>query len=109
YGGAHLFKSDTAVKLGALGLRALQEHAPDAATFADAIGLSRSISETIYGRVVEKLEREAVEDFRIDFEDGYGNRPDEEEDRHTDLAAREVATGMRNGTLSPFIGIRIKP
>ena len=109
YGGAHLFKSDTAVKLGALGLRALREHAPDAATFADAIGLSRSISETIYGRVVEKLEREAVEDFRIDFEDGYGNRPDEEEDRHTDLAAREVATGMRNGTLSPFIGIRIKP
>ena len=34
YGGAHLFKADAAQKLGALALRALQEHAPDAATLA---------------------------------------------------------------------------
>jgi citrate lyase beta subunit len=109
YGGAHLFKSDTAVKLGTLAVRALNEHAPDAKTFAQAIGLSPSLAETIYSRVLEKLQREAVEDFRIDFEDGYGNRPDDEEDRHTEIAAREVATGMRRGTLPPFIGIRIKP
>ncbi|MEO8218734.1 MAG: phosphoenolpyruvate kinase [Acidobacteriota bacterium] len=64
---------------------------------------------TIYTRVVEKLEREAVEDFRIDFEDGYGNRPDDEEDGHAAAAGKEVARGMREGTLSPFIGIRIKP
>ena len=37
---------------------------------------------TIYRRVTEKLQREPVEDFRIDFEDGYGNRPDDEEDGH---------------------------
>ncbi|HEY8132555.1 MAG TPA: phosphoenolpyruvate kinase, partial [Thermoanaerobaculia bacterium] len=109
YGGAHLFKSDTAVKLGSLAVRALHEHAPDAKTFAQAIGLSSTLAETIYARVLEKLKREAVEDFRIDFEDGYGNRPDDEEDRHAEIAAREVATGMRNGTLPPFIGIRIKP
>ena len=82
YGGAHLFKSDTAPKLGALALRALNEHAPDAATFAAAIGLPSADAETIYSRVIEKLKREPVEDFRIDFEDGYGNRPDDEEDRH---------------------------
>src|SRR5207302_1485826 len=35
YGGAHLFKSDTAVKLGTLAQRALLDHAPDAASFAD--------------------------------------------------------------------------
>jgi len=109
YGGAHLFKSDTAPKLGALALRALNEHAPDAATFAAAIGLPSTDAETIYSRVIEKLKREPVEDFRIDFEDGYGNRPDDEEDRHAELAAREVATGMRNRTLPPFIGIRVKP
>jgi len=109
YGGAHLFKSDTAVKLGTLAQRALQEHAPDAATFANAIGLAPSTAETVYGRVIEKLKREPVEDFRIDFEDGYGNRPDEEEDGHAQQAAREVAAGLRNRTLSPFIGIRIKP
>jgi citrate lyase beta subunit len=56
-----------------------------------------------------KLEREAVEDFRIDFEDGYGNRPDAEEDETAITAAKEVAKGMKESSLSPFIGIRIKP
>ena len=57
----------------------------------------------------EKLQREPVEDFRIDFEDGYGNRPDDEEDGHAVSAAAETAEGSKNGTLPPFIGIRIKP
>src|SRR5439155_1468926 len=91
YGGAQLFKSDTPKKLGALALRALDDHAPDAATFASAIGLDPSQAETIYARVLEKLRREPVEDFRIDFEDGYGNRPDDEEDGHAAAAARAVA------------------
>ena len=43
----------------------------------------------------EKLRREPVEDFRLDFEDGYGNRPDAEEDGHAASAAVEVATGAR--------------
>jgi len=64
---------------------------------------------TVYGRVLEKLQREPVEDFRIDFEDGYGNRPDAEEDQHAKLAAEEVAKGLGEGSLPPFIGIRVKP
>ncbi|WP_437285270.1 DUF6986 family protein [Sorangium sp. So ce406] len=39
YGGAHLFKADTARKLGAVALAALAEHAPDFAAFARALGL----------------------------------------------------------------------
>jgi citrate lyase beta subunit len=120
YGGAHLFKSDTPRRLGALALRSLEGFAPDAATFARAVGLtgaeqssgdeaSAALARTIYERVREKLGREPVEDFRIDFEDGYGNRPDAEEDGHAETAAREVAQGLKSGTLSPFIGIRIKP
>src|SRR5205085_3057376 len=109
YGGAHLFKSDTAPGLGSLALKALNEHAPDASTFATAIGLPAAHAQTIYTRGVEQLKREPVEDFRLDYEDGYGNRPDDEEDHHAQLGAREVAAGMRNGTLPPFIGIRIKP
>ncbi|MEK6374308.1 MAG: phosphoenolpyruvate kinase [Acidobacteriota bacterium] len=109
YGGAQLFKSDTPQKLGVLALRALEQFAPDAATLAEAIGLKQAQAEMVYARVVEKLHREPVEDFRIDFEDGYGNRPDDEEDGHAAAAARAVAAGMRDGTLSPFIGIRIKP
>ncbi len=117
YGGAHLFKSDTAVRLGALALRSLEQFAPDADTFARAVGLgpadasqnNSQLAETVYERVNEKLRREPVEDFRIDFEDGYGNRPDAEEDGHAESAAREVAAGAKNGTLPPFVGIRIKP
>jgi citrate lyase beta subunit len=127
YGGAHLFKADTAARLGSLALRSLEQFAPDAATLAQAVGLSRAqgsatssqsdggdedsaaLAETIYTRVSEKLRREPVEDFRIDFEDGYGNRPDAEEDAHAEAAASEVARALRDGTLPPFIGIRIKP
>ncbi len=141
YGGAHLFKSDTAARLGKVAERALLEFAPDFVVFARALDLPKAenlpdvlgyatglqqrlerepdsvreenpaawLAHTIYSRVQEKLKAEPVEDFRIDFEDGYGNRPDAEEDGHAESAAAEVATGMSQGTLPPFIGIRIKP
>ncbi|WP_020601558.1 DUF6986 family protein [Spirosoma spitsbergense] len=64
---------------------------------------------SVYTKIRQKLQTEAVEDFRIDFEDGFGNRPDDEEDATAVRAALEVAEGMKNKTLSPFIGIRIKP
>ncbi len=67
------------------------------------------LANTIYDRVGEKLRREAIEDFRIDFEDGYGNRPDGEEDATASMVARELAAGMKAGTLTPFIGMRVKP
>jgi citrate lyase beta subunit len=63
----------------------------------------------VYNKVIEKLQNEPVEDFRIDFEDGFGNRPDDEEDATAVQAATELAKGMKEGTISPFIGIRIKP
>ncbi|MBA3634291.1 MAG: phosphoenolpyruvate kinase, partial [Acidobacteria bacterium] len=108
YGGAHLFKSDTAPRLGALALRSFETYAPDAKAFAQTLELPDKLADTIYERVREKLVREAVEDFRIDFEDGYGTRPDAEEDGHAVSAAREAAKGLEAGTLPPFLGIRIK-
>jgi citrate lyase beta subunit len=109
YGGAHLFKSDTPKKLGQLALKSLREYASDPLDFARTLEIPEALADIVYKRVVAKLEREAVEDFRIDFEDGYGNRPDDEEDDHAASAAREVAKGLKAGTISPFIGIRIKP
>lgn len=109
YGGAHLFKPDTAAKLGGLALRSLESHAPDADSLAEAIGIpSGDLADQVYERVRSKLETEPVEDYRLDFEDGYGNRPDPEEDGHAVSSAKEVAAGMKAGTLPPFIGIRIK-
>lgn len=67
------------------------------------------LSYSVYNKIINKLKTEAVEDFRIDFEDGFGNRPDEEEDATAINAANELADGMKNNTISPFIGIRIKP
>jgi citrate lyase beta subunit len=111
YGGAHLFKAGTAARLGELALRSLAEFAPDPATLSSALGwpLSDELASVVYARVLEKLRREPVEDLRIDFEDGYGNRPDAEEDGHAVSAAREVAAGHKANSLPPFIGLRIKP
>ncbi len=141
YGGANLFASDSAKKLGGLAVRSLEEYGPDFASFARAVGLPGAeklpdsmgaaaelaaaiekdeatmrktqpaawTAHTVYKRVVAKLKREAIEDFRIDFEDGYGNRPDAEEDGHAEQAANEVAKGLAAGTLPPFLGIRVKP
>ena len=120
YGGAQLFKADTAPKIGAKALAALEEHAPTPVALAQALGMNQpntsidaafdeALWDTLYQRLTDKLTREAVEDFRIDFEDGYGNRPDNEEDAHAEFTARECIRGMDEGTLPPFIGIRIKP
>lgn len=105
YGGAHLFSPDTPAKLGAMARRALDEHAPDPDSLADAIGLPKGdLAEAVYGRIVDKLTREPIEDYRLDFEDGYGNRSDDEEDGHAISAATAVAAAE----LPPFIGIRLK-
>lgn len=141
YGGAQLFKAETARKMGELSLQALDTYAPNFAFLAQAAGLScaqglpqdwksaaalqsaleqhpqaalelhpqAALAWKIYQRVREKLAREPVEDFRIDFEDGYGNRPDAEEDKDAARTAQEVWRGMQEGILPPFIGIRIKP
>jgi citrate lyase beta subunit len=98
YGGAHLFAADVCPKLGKLALRALNDNGP-----------FPGVSDDIMGRVRAKLQTEPVEDYRIDFEDGYGNRPDAEEDDHAEAAARAVAEARRDGHLPPFLGIRIKP
>jgi hypothetical protein len=108
YGGAHLFRADTAARLGALALAALDEYAPDAATFASALGLG-DIAATVRERVVARLRSQPVEDYRIDFEDGYGYRPDAEEDGHAESAALEVARGIEGRMLPSGIGLRIKP
>ncbi|HAZ07131.1 MAG TPA: phosphoenolpyruvate kinase [Elusimicrobia bacterium] len=108
YGGAHLFKSDLARKLGELALRSLARYAPDAVSFARAVGLDERLAHKVYDRVADKLKTEPVEDFRIDFEDGYGHRPDAEEDAHAMSAALETARGLEEGALPPFLGLRIK-
>ena len=109
YGGAQLFGADAAAKLGAVAKRAMEEYAPTPAALGAALGIEgHAALDTVHARVKEKIAREPVEDFRVDFEDGYGNRPDAEEDHHAVVVGEELARGMKEGTLPPFIGIRVK-
>jgi len=94
YGGAHLFKPDIAARFGAIALETLRTR-------------SLAVSDQVYERVLRKLEREPIEDYRIDFEDGYGIRSDSEEDAHAISAAQAIRTKAPG--LPPFLGIRIKP
>jgi citrate lyase beta subunit len=135
YGGAHLFRKETPAKLSGLAAKHLAEYAASFADLARALDLPGAkelpespeeisalsvqldndsatsnawIAREVYDRVTEKLGREAIEDQRLDFEDGYGARADEEEDGHAISAAKELAAGIREDTLPPFIGIRVK-
>lgn len=103
-----VFDGDTIRSWGDLALAALDEHAPDAASFAACLGLSDDLAEPVYARVRAKLEREPVEDLRVDFEDGYGPRPDAEEDEAAARAARLIARAYAEGAAAPYMGIRMK-
>jgi citrate lyase beta subunit len=110
YGGAHLFKPGIASMLGARALESIRAYTPDPAAFAECVGLTNAeLARTVLERTIAKLEREPVEDYRIDFEDGYGNRTDAEEDAHAVSAAQAVAEGASLSGFPPFVGIRIKP
>jgi len=63
---------------------------------------------TVHQKTIEKLRREPVEDFRIDFEDGYGFRSEEEEDGHAVAAATELANAFKKRRITGFLGFRIK-
>lgn len=59
------------------------------------------------GLVEAKLTREPIEDLRLDFEDGYGVRPDAEEDAAVERVARFL-TETPEALLPPFVGVRCK-
>jgi citrate lyase beta subunit len=138
YGGAQLYRADTTSRLGELALRSMASHGRDPIEFACGVGFVRAdalaghsasslrdaytrdadalrqaepaawLAVTVYDRVLDKLRKEPVEDFRIDFEDGFGARPDAEEDAVAVEAAKQTAGALRDGLLPPFLGIRIK-
>jgi len=108
YGGAHLFKSTTCTKLSALANKAFQDYSPDPAALERIFGIPDALARIVHGRVAEKLRRHAVEDFRVDFEDGFGVRSDAEEDAAADKAAAEVTAAVEAGSLPGMFGIRVK-
>jgi citrate lyase beta subunit len=105
---ADRYDAGTVRRWGELAAEALADHAPDAGRLTAATGLDVALVEEVHPRVLAKLDTEPVEDLRVDFEDGYGHRPDDEEDAHVVAAARALSGSLRDGTAAPFHGIRFK-
>jgi hypothetical protein len=90
---ADRFAAHTVAEWRAGALAALDEHGPLPVGDAD-----------LEARVRDKLADEPIEDLRVDFEDGYGGRPDDVEDE----AARAAGVALGRGTATAFSGIRMK-
>jgi citrate lyase beta subunit len=85
-----------AARWGSAALAAL-----DGADLAAITGLPAAV----LPRVVAKLEREPVEDLRVDAEDGYRG---DDEDRDVLAAAEAVGADLAAGVAPPYVGIRAK-
>jgi citrate lyase beta subunit len=105
---ADRYREDVVVSWSAAAREMLDEHAASAADLAGAVGIEPGLADEVHDRVRGKLEREPIEDLRIDFEDGYGVRPDDEEDAAARAAATALAATVLHGTAPPFHGIRVK-
>lgn len=108
YGGAHLFSSDTSIKLSRIARSTFDTYLPDTGAVSAVFGISSGLSEKTHRRISEKLQAHAVDDLRVDFEDGYGSRPDTEEDGHAISAAAATAKALAEDALPLYFGIRIK-
>jgi citrate lyase beta subunit len=105
---ADLASPGLAADWGSRARQALDAHAGSAPLLAGATGLDQALVAEVFPRILEKLAREPVEDLRLDFEDGYGARPDAREDDDALAAAGALAEGIEAGTAPPYAGLRIK-
>lgn len=111
YVNADLVRADLGAGLidrWAAGARAvLAAAAADPASAAATLGLP-AVDATVLDLVRAKLDAEPIEDLRLDFEDGYGNRADDEEDRDAAQVAA-LLPALLADPHGPFLaGIRFK-
>lgn len=111
YGGAHLFSEKTFEKIASLAIQSFDYAAKDHKALMSITNETwgESFSADVYNRVQRKLATAPVEDYRVDFEDGYGVRSDDEEDRHAKAAAHTMMAVVGKTHSPPNIGLRIKP
>jgi citrate lyase beta subunit len=105
---ADRFGAGLAARWGRQALEALQEWAPEPAEFGRAMGLPAGLAADVRSLVLAKLIAEPVEDLRLDFEDGYGDRGDDAEDADARRAAKTLAGEVAAGAAPPFTGLRCK-
>jgi citrate lyase beta subunit len=100
------FHADLVPAWGSAALEILAEHGGGPDGLADAFGVEDLPG--LHDRVVGKLDREPVEDLRIDFEDGYGAPGDATEDADALSSAQALASTLDRGEAPSCVGIRCK-
>ena len=138
YKGAQHFHQHAIREFGDAALESLMTYAPNFVEFGKAFnlyqgnlpddpitqeGLAEQLSQftqeqlhqhplgftyTVYEKVKQKLTSEVVEDYRIDFEDGFGSRSDKEEDETAVYVGQQLSIAAEVGSLPYSIGIRVK-
>jgi citrate lyase beta subunit len=93
---------------GRAAIASLTADAPTAADLAVATGLDPDAVADVWPALTRKLRAEPIEDLRVDLEDGYGERPDEEEDADALAAGVAIAAAATQGSLPPYVGVRFK-
>lgn len=106
YGGAHLFQPSTAEKWRSLARAAFERYVPAADDLVRHFDVPTELANEVHGRVAAELRSpRSLRSLRIDFEDGYGVRAQEEEDAAAESAARALSA-LCDGPAE--IGIRPK-
>ncbi|GGM49833.1 aldolase [Longimycelium tulufanense] len=100
--------ADLPCQWGNTALAAMEDHAASPADLANALDLPVELAEVVHPRVRSKLAREPVEDFRVDFEDGYGAPGDEREDADAVRTAEHLVTWTGSSLCPPWFGVRVK-
>lgn len=103
---ADQFTPDLSARWGAQALDAV-EASGGMESLAEQIGIPSALIGAVAERAAHKLATEPIEDLRLDFEDGYGDRGDVE-DADVANAASKVSDAVAAGSAPPFIGIRFK-
>lgn len=72
------------------------------------LGVPDDLVDAVAERATAKLAAEPIEDLRLDFEDGYGPRPDDVEDADAVAVAGRLADAVAIGAAPAFVGLRFK-
>lgn len=104
---ADRFTGQLAAEWGAQARAAADKHG-GLEQLAVLLGYAPGLAAHVAARADVKLSQEPIEDIRLDFEDGFGDRGDDVEDAVATAAAKAVSAAVSAGTAPPFIGIRFK-
>jgi citrate lyase beta subunit len=92
---------------GDAALALVEEHGGMVALCGE-LGLNPELTGQVAERVTAKLSTDPIEDLRLDFEDGYGDRGQQTEDADSVRAATLLAEAEAANIAPEFFGIRFK-